>query len=56
MPVKIKKNKNGGYQVSTPGGIKGKNMTLENAKSQERLLNAVEHGFKPTGLRRKTKP
>jgi hypothetical protein len=50
MPVKIRKNKKGGYTVRTPGGVKSKNSTLEDAKSQERLLNAVEHNpdFKPS--------
>lgn len=43
MPVSIKKNKGGGYQVRTPNGIKAKNTTKAKAKSQERLLNAVEH-------------
>jgi hypothetical protein len=50
MPVKIRKNKKGGgYSVRTPHGVKAKNTTLENAKSQERLLNAIEHNpdFKP---------
>lgn len=46
MPVKIRKNN--GYQVRTPGGIKAKNTTRAKAESQERLLNAVEHGWKPT--------
>ncbi len=56
MPVKIKK-KGKKYQVSTPGGVKAKSTTKKKAKAQERLLNAVEHGFKPTrkkkGKRRK---
>jgi len=43
MPVSIKKNKGGGYSVRTPHGVKAKNTTLAKAKSQERLLNAVEH-------------
>ena len=47
MPVKVKKVK-GGYSVSTPGGTKAKKTTKAKAKSQERLLNAVEHGWKPT--------
>lgn len=46
MPVSIKK-KNGKYQVRTPGGIHAKGTTLEKAKSQERLLNAIDHGWKP---------
>jgi hypothetical protein len=53
MPVRIQK-KDGGYQVATPHGIKAKNTTLEKAKAQERLLNAVEHSnWRPTGLKRK---
>lgn len=52
MPVKIrKKGKN--YQVSTPGGVKAKGTTKRKAKAQERLLNAVEHGWKPTGKAKK---
>ncbi len=53
MPVTktvIKKGKNKGrVRVSTPGGVKAKATTPAKAKRQERLLNAVEHGFKPTG-------
>lgn len=52
MPVKIKKTK-GGYQVSTPNMVHAKHTTLANAKSQERLLNAVEHGWKPDGKKKK---
>jgi hypothetical protein len=47
MPVKIAKT-NKGYRVSTPSGIKAKNTTKEKAEKQKRLLNAVEHGWKPT--------
>lgn len=48
MPVKLKKVK-GGYRVSTAEGVKAKHTTKEKAKSQERLLNAVEHSdWKPT--------
>jgi len=50
MPVKIKKTKKGNYRVSTPSGVKSKGTSLKNAKSQERLLNAVDHGFQPTGV------
>lgn len=59
MPVSVSKNKKGGYTVRTPGGVHAKNTTKEKAEAQERLLNAVEHGWKPTnknkgyGLRRK---
>ena len=48
MPVSIKKNKGGGYSVSTPNGVKARNTTKAKAEKQKRLLNAVEHGFKPT--------
>jgi len=49
MPVRIKKVD--GYRVSTPGGVKAKHTTK--AKKQERLLNAVEHGWKPTGKKKR---
>jgi hypothetical protein len=45
MPVKIKKVN--GYRVSTPGGVKAKHTTKAKAKKQERLLNAIDHGWKP---------
>jgi hypothetical protein len=50
MPVKMRENPNrpGKYTVSTPGGVKGRKMTLRNAKRQARLLNAIDHGWKPT--------
>ena len=47
MPVKIRKVD--GHRVSTPGGVKAKDTTLAKAQRQKRLLNAVEHGWKPTG-------
>ena len=49
MPVKITKAGNGKVRVSTPNGVKAKATTLAKAKAkaQERLLNAVEHGWKP---------
>jgi len=48
MPVKVRKTKKGKYQVSTPGGVKSKGTTRAKAMKQKRLLNAVEHGWKPT--------
>jgi len=51
-PVNIKKVD--GYRVSTPSGVKSKGTTKEKAESQERLLNAVDHGWKPTGKSAKT--
>lgn len=48
MPVKLEKDPSGkGYMVSTPGGVKGRKMTLRNAKAQARLLNAIDHGWDP---------
>lgn len=47
MPVKVKKT-NGKYKVSTPSGVKAKGTTKKKAEAQKRLLNAVEHGWKPT--------
>ena len=47
MPVSIKK-KNGGYEVRTPKGVHAKKTSLKKAKAQERLLNAVEHGWSPS--------
>ena len=48
--TKIKKGKNKGkYRVRTPGGVKAKAATKGKADSQIRLLNAIDHGFKPTG-------
>lgn len=48
-PVKLTKVKSGKVKVSTPGGTKAKATTPTKAKAQERLLNAVEYGWKPTG-------
>jgi len=48
MPAKVSKVK-GGYKVSTPSGTKAKKTTKKKAEAQKRLLNAVDHGFKPTG-------
>jgi hypothetical protein len=49
MPVKLKSVGKGKVRVSTPNGVKSKATTPAKAKRQERLLNAVEHGWKPTG-------
>ena len=48
MPVTVRKNGKK-YTVSTPGGVKAKGTTKAKAEAQERLLNAVEHGWEPTG-------
>lgn len=47
MPVTMKSVGKGKVQVRTPGGIKAKSTTPAKAKRQQRLLNAIDHGFKP---------
>jgi len=42
MPYKMTKTSSG-YTVSSPNRVHGRHMTLENAKKQIRLLNAVEY-------------
>lgn len=48
MPYKMRKTKKG-YTVTSPHGVKGRGMTLRNAKRQMNLLRGIEHGWKPTG-------
>lgn len=48
MPVTISKVK-GGFQVKTPNMVHSKATTKGKAEAQERLLNAIDHGWKPTG-------
>lgn len=48
MPVSIEKT-DGKYRVSTPHGVKAKHTTKAKAERQRNLLNAVEHGWEPTG-------
>ncbi len=52
MPVRIRKVR-GGYKVSTPHGTKANKTSLAKAKSQKKLLDAVEHGWRPTGSKAK---
>jgi hypothetical protein len=49
MPVTVAKTASGNYRVSTPHGVKAKGTSLKNAKKQKRLLNAIDHGWTPTG-------
>jgi ribosomal protein S30 len=49
MPVHISKTSGGKYRVSTPNGVHAKHTTKKNAERQRNLLNAVDHGWKPTG-------
>lgn len=54
MPVKITKLGGGKVKVSTPSGIKAKATSMNKAKAQERLLNAVEHSnWRPTKKKNK---
>ena len=46
MPVSIKKVD--GYRVSTLHGTKARHTTKKKAEAQKRLLNAVEHSWRPT--------
>ena len=55
MPVKIQSVGKGKYKVSTPRGTKAKHTTKAKAEKQKRLLNAIDHGFKPTGRLAKKK-
>ena len=52
MPVKITKT-DGKFKVATPKGTKAKGTTKKKAEKQKRLLNAVEHGWEPTGNKKK---
>lgn len=52
MPAKVSKVK-GGYQVRTPNRVHAKKTTKRKAEAQQRLLNAVDHGWKPTGKKGK---
>lgn len=51
MPVKLTKT-DGKYKVSTPHGTKSKGSSLKNALAQKRLLQGVEHGWKPSGKKK----
>jgi hypothetical protein len=41
------------YKVSTPNAVHAKGTTLRKAKAQQRLLNAVDHGWKPSKRKRR---
>jgi len=48
MPASVRKVR-GGYSVRTPSGVKARRTTKKKAMAQKRLLNAVKHGWQPTG-------
>jgi hypothetical protein len=47
MPYKIKKKKSGQFSVTGPSGTHAKGTTKDKAEKQVRLLNAIDHGYKP---------
>jgi hypothetical protein len=53
MPVTKRKLSSGKVRVSTPSGVKAKATTPAKAAKQERLLRAVDHGFKPSKAKKK---
>jgi hypothetical protein len=50
--VSIKKNSDGSYQMKTPSQVHAKHTSYTKAIAQGRLLNAVEHGWKPSRKRK----
>lgn len=52
MPAKIIKKSNGKFEVKTPNEVHAKSTTKSKAVKQERLLNAVDHGWKPTNKKK----
>lgn len=52
MPYKTRKTKGGKYRVTGKSGkVHAKGTTKTKAARQRRLLQAVDHGWKPTGKR-----
>jgi hypothetical protein len=45
VPVRKEKLSSGKVRVTTPGGVKSKATTPAKAARQERLLNAIDHGY-----------
>ncbi len=50
MPVKVRKTK-GGYKVTHGGKTSAKRTTKKKAEKQKRLLNAIQHRWKPSKKR-----
>lgn len=48
MPVTLIKRPDGKVTVKTPHGIKAKATTVKKAMAQRRLLQGVEHGWRPS--------
>jgi len=45
MPAKVIPTSAGRYKVVTPNAVHAKGTTLKKARSQQRLLNALDHGW-----------
>ena len=54
MPATVHSLGHGRYRVTTPNGVHAKNTSLGNAMAQKRLLNAIDHGWRPTRRSRKS--
>ena len=52
MPARLVRNRDGTYRVVTPNATHAKHTTKRRAQAQARLLNALEHGWRPTYKRR----
>jgi len=55
MPTKVTKTKGGKYRVKTPNAVHAKGTTKAKAKAQQRLLDAIDHGWTPTKSKKKGK-
>lgn len=54
MPVTVKRVK-GGYQVSTPNGVKAERTSLKKALKQKKIIDAADHGHPFTDKGKKGK-
>lgn len=55
MPAKVSQTKSGKYRVRTPNAVHAKGTTKAKAEAQARLLNAIDHGWKPKFSKRAAK-
>lgn len=52
MPYELKKTRDG-FGVKGPSGMHSTHTTRQKAEAQMRLLRGIEHGWKPTGKKKK---
>lgn len=52
MPYQVTKLKNGKYQLRGPSGVHAKGSTKAKVDAQLRLLQGIEHGWRPTGKKK----